>query len=130
MVADILGYKWGNLFGTLVAFFWLGFFWLVLALLGSKWAAPLRLHPLRWIGSVSYGSYLLHMPIQHAVFLALAGHDVGDYQGEFGLALATLSLLLTGLLAWASFTFMEKPLIRLGHRHQFQTTPRDAETAA
>ena len=58
---------------------------------------------------VSYGAYLLHFPIV----------QIGLLHGwlRHGLAVSLVSVVLvTTLLAWMSFKYVEQPMIRLGHR--------------
>lgn len=75
----------------------------------------LRLRPLRWLGKVSYGLYLWHIPIL-GVYLWAAGLPeqplVSVRPGWITLA-ATLTTLL---VAWASFRWFEAPLLQWGRR--------------
>jgi peptidoglycan/LPS O-acetylase OafA/YrhL len=58
---------------------------------------------------VSYGAYLLHFPlIQLGLLHGLLPDDVR--------ATAVVVLLVTTILAWLSFRYLERPMISLGHR--------------
>lgn len=57
--------------------------------------------PLVGIGLISYSAYLWHQPI-----LALVKYRT---VGDLGLAAVTACLLLTGVLAWASWIWVERP---------------------
>lgn len=73
---------------------------------------------LRWLGAIAYGTYLFHEFIYAAVYWAFFGRQprVGSLL-EFLVALfgLALSLVLCRLL-WLKF---EKPLISIGHRHNY-----------
>jgi peptidoglycan/LPS O-acetylase OafA/YrhL len=69
----------------------------------------------RWLGRISYGVYLLHLP----VLLGIASIVVIPFAGDWSvwpatLLLGVLSLPLTLLAASLSFRFVEKPLIAWG----------------
>lgn len=115
MVAGLLGALaavWRELF---IGLFWCGGFWLVLCGMGAWWTGPLRSGLLRGTGRISYGLYLLHLPVNVAVFY-LAGPVAGALAGA---ALTVAGLAVTTGLAWVSFRFMEEPLIRFGHRFNY-----------
>lgn len=84
----------------------------------SQWAAHsrtaiLRLRPLRFLGTISYGVYLLQLPVQSAVKV-LMHVPLGSSQRP---ALQCLVWLIATIgVAWLSYRFFEKPLLDFGHR--------------
>ena len=98
--------------GTLFALAFGGL--LCLALESRLFAAALSLRPLRYVGRISYGLYMIH-PF---VFYFVGGHRVG-YLAM--LAALAISLLISAL----SWRFLELPILqfgdRLGRKHQSRT---------
>jgi peptidoglycan/LPS O-acetylase OafA/YrhL len=87
-------------------------------------ARLLRLRPLAYLGTISYGLYLLHMLCMNAIVMA-AGHAGID----LGLgALFAATLLLTTAVAGASFAYFESPLLRLKKRFE-RTSPAGRQPA-
>jgi len=85
---------------------------IVLAIQPSSWINRLfSPAPLRWIGRVSYGAYVLH-DIPHALYNKAVKHLPGNHRIDASM----LGLLCTLLLAWLSFHFLESPFIRLKER--------------
>ncbi len=71
---------------------------------GKSWPTGLlRLQPMVWVGLVSYSAYLWHWPI--LAFLHYGGFEIG-----FQLGAAVL--LMTMVLAWLTFRFVEQPFRR------------------
>lgn len=75
---------------------------------GEKAFGNTTIKPLRWIGDITYSSYLLHSPIQIA-FLLLAGNGLVDgsiilspffYAAYFGFVCIT---------SWLTFKYFERP---------------------
>lgn len=75
----------------------------------------LRLRPLRWLGDVSYGIYLWHIPVL-GLLLVWAGRPTQDLISEKPRWITLLALLLTLVLSWASYRWLESPLLRWGRR--------------
>ena len=95
---------------------------LVSLLCGSGWLRrPFEWRALRWVGRVSYSTYLFHRLILVVVELRL-GHLGGPWAG---LAFLTGSLLA----GWLSYRFLERPFMRLWARPERQAaiSPRLAE---
>ena len=84
----------------------------LIAFTGSRFplAALLRLRPLRWIGRISYGLYLYHYPLYFAF-----GIRHPDHAAPSGMRVA---LGIAGVfgVAWVSWRFIERPLIRWADR--------------
>ncbi len=70
----------------------------------------LKLRPLRWLGRVSYGAYVLLHDIPHAAYLAIATRIVHTHVASITAGIALSSTLL---LAWLSFRFFESPFLEL-----------------
>jgi len=77
----------------------------------------LRLRPLRALGSIAYGVYLIHLialvvctTIMSTWLRSLPLRTVGS---------TTLALGVTLLLAQCSWTWFERPIVRHGHRYQY-----------
>ncbi len=99
---------------------WVALFYFVLLLLaltnrGGYVSRALRWGPLQECGVLCYGLYLFHEPVKgvcHGLFFGAqpAIADTG------GLAVTVLALVVTFVLAKLSWTFFEKPIVKLGHR--------------
>ncbi|HKV39274.1 MAG TPA: acyltransferase [Blastocatellia bacterium] len=80
-----------------------------------KWITTTR--PLRFLGTLAYGLYLLHLLVPRYVFAAFGRTQslasISDW-AIFALSMAVLFLLTASL--WRYF---EKPLINLGHRWKY-----------
>lgn len=73
-----------------------------------------NLRPLRWIGRISYGAYVFH-DILHSQFDTIVGKcHLSGHAAEF--ASATLALVFTLIISWASFQYFERRFIRLKDR--------------
>ncbi|MBL0728744.1 acyltransferase [Piscinibacter sp. HJYY11] len=79
----------------------------------DHWAAPaLRRQPMVFIGTISYGMYLLHMLARSAVIAALKALDLPTD----GLHVFAGTLVLTIVLAWLSFRYFESAFLKLKSR--------------
>jgi peptidoglycan/LPS O-acetylase OafA/YrhL len=76
--------------------------------------APLASRLARWLGAVSYGTFLVHFPV-----IMLAVHTLGfsrdGGRGDF-LALAAFCVPASLLLGWLSWVAVERPARRLARR--------------
>lgn len=110
-----------------LALSWIALLWstLLLHLLSfptSRLAAIARWPPLRYLGTISYCVYLVHDAFNYFVHRMLlhAEPQINNVQGVFATFLA---LLLTISVASLSWRYLEKPLLRRGHRFSFTTSP-------
>lgn len=112
------------------AFGGLGFTWvallyavmIVIALLrhDSIIARVARTSSLVWLGQVSYGVYLFHLPILDLVH-GWVRHRTPTLDDGEGLILTVGSLIATLVLAQLLHSFVERPIIALGHRLRYMT---------
>ena len=111
-----LGIAWATLRGT-NPFLYHGGFWLTelaalvliaCAIAGERSliARALAIRPLTWLGTISYGVYLWHWPVN--VFLSTERTHL------HGLSLHALRFTLTFAIAIASYRFLEQPIRRHG----------------
>jgi len=111
-----LGIAWATLRGT-NPFLYHGGFWLTelgalvliaCAVAGERsWVArALAVRPLTWLGTISYGVYLWHWPVN--VFLSTERTHL------HGLGLHALRFVLTFAIAIASYRFLEQPIRKHG----------------
>jgi peptidoglycan/LPS O-acetylase OafA/YrhL len=100
----------------------LGAFYLVLLLMTItssgwlKWVFSWRV--LRWLGTIAYGLYLIHVPALDSSFRFFEHRapTLGQPLDLFALAIA---LAVSLLLAHLSWTLFESPLVKYGHRFAY-----------
>jgi peptidoglycan/LPS O-acetylase OafA/YrhL len=82
----------------------------------SLWAHFLSSPVMRYLGKISYCTYLVHHIVLRLVF-----QWVGVSRSSVKLALVSLVLAAAATLAIsaASFRFLEGPLVRRGHRYSY-----------
>lgn len=71
--------------------------------------------PIRWIGSLSYGLYIWHLPFLHIVDDFIVKKLPPNFLSMYGLYWASV-LLITFPLAYLIYRFLEHPCIKLAHR--------------
>ena len=109
----------GEVFGleySLLAVFY--FLLLMSVLINRKFEVVFSARCLRYMGTIAYGLYLLHYP-----FIA-AGRDIAArvHPGQSGLLALLASISGIGLataVAAVSWEYLEKPLIKRGHRYGY-----------
>jgi peptidoglycan/LPS O-acetylase OafA/YrhL len=72
----------------------------------------LSLKPLRWLGRISYGAYVLH-DIPHSIYARIGTHLLPAHGAD---VTAFIALVSTVALAWLSFRFFETPFLNLKER--------------
>ena len=115
---------------TWVALFYVTILLFVLTRPDSLLTKLFRMKWLCWLGTLAYGIYLFHQPVQYVLFRLMWGQT--PVITSVGTFLATLgALALTMLLATLSWRYFEQPLIRIGRRSNFEFgTARPAEVPA
>jgi len=108
---------------SLLAVFY--FLFLMSVLINRKLEVALSVRPLRYMGTIAYGLYLLHRPF------IVGFHDIATwlYPRETGWLSLLSSISGIGVavaVAALSWEYLEKPLIKRGHRYGYS---RKAEIA-
>jgi peptidoglycan/LPS O-acetylase OafA/YrhL len=105
---------------------------LVITLPDSPFARMARWRWLRSLGIIAYGTYLIHQPVSGFVFGFVRGHWPYIERGS-DLWLVALSLVITLLIAAASWRWFEKPIVQWGRRWNYdsigRSTPRSRATS-
>ena len=70
---------------------------------------------LRWLGKVSYCTYLIHQTVWYSIF-RLSGYSEPVIRGFGGFSVAILAMVVIFALAQLSWTYLEHPLNRRAHR--------------
>ncbi len=99
---------------TLIALFYLCVVMLLMHGPENSFKSLCRTRPLAWLGTVSYGVYLLHEGSSHLLHHLIRGQTPAmKNAGDVVITLS--SVVLTLLVAGASYRWFESPLIRRGH---------------
>lgn len=75
-----------------------------------------------WFGTLSYGLYLIHQPVNYALHWLVAGKAAPTISSLTDAAMTFLAICTTLALAWASFRFFESPVLRWGHGFKYVGT--------
>jgi peptidoglycan/LPS O-acetylase OafA/YrhL len=100
---------------TCFAFFYGGT--LLLALLKHPTTAFLRLRFLKLFGDISYGLYLIHVPVL-ATLTAFYVSPEADPFGQRPIICTLIAIILSVLLAILSFHLLEQPILRMARRRR------------
>jgi peptidoglycan/LPS O-acetylase OafA/YrhL len=99
-----------------------GFFYFCLllsVLIGGRLAAAFSVRALRYLGTIAYGVYLLHLPCMAAAY-ALGRRIYPDHPGGRILTAEYFTgIVVAAALAAISWEYLEKPLIKRGHRYTY-----------
>jgi peptidoglycan/LPS O-acetylase OafA/YrhL len=104
---------------TWVALFYVTILLFVLTRPDSLLTKFFRMKWLCWLGTLAYGIYLFHQPVQYLLFGIIWGHTIA-VTGGATLLVTLAAVALTLLLAALSWRYFEQPLIRKGHRSNFE----------
>jgi peptidoglycan/LPS O-acetylase OafA/YrhL len=119
-----LGYSWlALLYATTLV--------LAVTRTGSSLSKILRQKWLCWLGSIAYGTYLLHQGAQRLVF-RFVSIDSPVVTGIYSLLITIVALAFTLLVARISWIHFERPLDRIGHlsHYKFLRDTPSSELAA
>jgi peptidoglycan/LPS O-acetylase OafA/YrhL len=86
-------------------------------------ASLFRWRALRWLGSIAYGTYLFHMPIQILAFV-FVGRSEPRIDDLFSFLLSLAALAFTLGLAHLSWNFFESRLVKFSHRASYEFEQR------
>jgi len=94
--------------------------WLLIALYDERslLARAMRVRPLRAVGIVAYGTYLVHNAVNGVFWSALRGHPP-YFDRLSDVFLTPIPLLGSLAIAAASWRYFEKPIVKFGQRARF-----------
>lgn len=75
---------------------------------------------LRWLGSISYALYLIHLSLLIPAFHILRHHGL-VINGVADLLPVAVTLFLSFAIAQLSWTYFESPLVQIGHRYTYSS---------
>jgi peptidoglycan/LPS O-acetylase OafA/YrhL len=113
LVTVSFGYSW-------IAAFFTGLLLLVISQSRGWAAGVMRVSWLRFLGTISYCLYLVHMPINQFSHLLLLHRSRPAIEDWKGVAVTILAAALSLVVARLSWIYIESPLIRRGHAFQRQ----------
>jgi len=116
----VLGYSWLPLFYTCVLL-------IVITAREGIIARVMRFSPLRNLGIIAYGVFLIHLAMDGLAHGLISGKDFSAIHDLSDGAVTLLAFLVTLILAAFSWHFFEKPIIRWGH--SFSYTNRKIQPA-
>jgi len=98
---------------------WLALLYVILLLLAVTdkkgiVATVMRFSPLRKLGTISYGVYLFHMPINALLHGLLLGRD-RRYRDLSDVIVTIAALIITLIVTSLSWHFLESPIVAWGH---------------
>jgi peptidoglycan/LPS O-acetylase OafA/YrhL len=93
---------------------------------GSLVYRALNRSPLRWLGRISYGAYVLH-DIPRDLYIGIAHQLFPAYTTCFA---ALIALISTCLLAWLSYRFFESPFLNLKERWTIRNVTQEARSCS
>jgi peptidoglycan/LPS O-acetylase OafA/YrhL len=102
---------------------------ILLVVNGSPEAHRFRSKTLRFFGEISYGLYLVHQPVSgllHGLILK-ERPDIGNFPQ---LAVTVGAFATSVAIAWLSWVYFERPLVRLGYRWSYSAATPSMAAAA
>lgn len=120
---------WGvySLAMSSVGYTWVALFYLCLMLIAlshqeSLLACILRNRALAELGTIAYGTYLIHLGVLGLCHALIRGREP-QIASISDAAVTLLALVLTLALARLSWVYFEKPLVKRGHQHSYEKLP-------
>jgi peptidoglycan/LPS O-acetylase OafA/YrhL len=80
--------------------------------------------PVRFLGNLSYSTYLLHPLLLRASFYVFRQSEP-QLRSWNDMPLIGVALAATLLLSWMSWSFIERPFLSLGHRFRYEPARND-----
>ncbi len=119
-----------TIFGLEYSLLGLLYFFLLLSVLTNRrFEAVFSWRVLRYLGTIAYGLYLRHPAFLFGIHaLALRLHPAQS--GWIALAASVTGIALATATAAISWGYLEKPLIKRGHRYEYGTERRGDARAA
>jgi peptidoglycan/LPS O-acetylase OafA/YrhL len=113
---------------------WLALFYVSLLLYSltqphSIVSRALRMKWLRWLGSIAYGTYLLH-DLVLGLFFAYGWNTAPVINSGLTLLTVLAAIPFTLVIAWVSWRYFEQPLVRRGHRANYRFADLATEEVA
>jgi peptidoglycan/LPS O-acetylase OafA/YrhL len=115
--------RWDNWAIGPINVFFFGLIGMVILNAGHRWLGLLRCRALVYLGTISYGLYLYHLPVMFAIdalFRKLYGHGFGLSRP---LLLAMIELTVSIMVAAVSWRLIEKPILGLKTRFGYGADP-------
>jgi peptidoglycan/LPS O-acetylase OafA/YrhL len=111
-----------NALMTSVGYTWIALLYTCVLLLAvsqpdSCLGMVMRWRWLRWLGSIAYGVYLIHLQVAFIIFNLARNYLRLELRTPYDLAAIVFALAITLGICQVSFHYFEKPLIRLGHKN-------------
>jgi len=108
-------------------FTWIALFYACLILVvGTSRSGALarltRVPVLRHFGIIAYGMFLINLPVITLVQGLISGKTMPDIGNWSDVLTALLAFLVTWILAFLSWKFFEKPIVRWGHSFSYAKT--------
>lgn len=97
---------------------------LLSTLVSPRLSALFSLAPLRFMGTVAYGVYLVHS-LTGFIFEQALLHFRPESGSVARLLISMLAAIVSVGIAALSWKYFEKPLLTRGHRHQYASSPLD-----
>ena len=107
-----LGYSWMPLFYTCLLL-------IVITAKNGIIAGTMRLSPLRNLGIIAYGIFLVHLAIDGLAHGLISSKDLSAINDPSDGVVTFGAFLVTLLLATVSWHFFEKPIVRWGHSFSY-----------
>ncbi len=97
---------------------------------GKRWLAPFRLPALMYVGTISYGLYLYHIPIDRGFEILMRKIGV-RHRLDVGYPVwrTALEMAIVFVVAVLSWHFIEKPLLKLKSRFEYRSGRGKISTA-